>query len=101
MIDRFIGKPQIEFRSEFAGIVPQAVLTDLLGMPRSDLPQLKRWTNAVIANQDQSNSEARQLELAHIICELHQYAAASVSEYRENPKQIGRASGRERGCKYV
>src|SRR3546814_11420028 len=97
-------------------------------MPRSDLPQLKRWTNAVIANQDQSNSEARQLELAHIICELHQYAAARVSEYRENPKpcllsdianatvdgrqlslqevaalceQIGRASCRERVCQYV
>src|SRR3546814_7293384 len=55
-------------------------------MPRSDLPQLKRWTDAVIANQDQSNSEARQLELAHIICELHQYAAARVREYRESPK---------------
>lgn len=86
MIDKFIDKPKIEFRSEFAGIVPQAVLTDLLGMPRSDLPKLKRWTEAVIANQDQSNSEARQLELAHIICELHQYAAAKAREYRENPK---------------
>src|SRR3546814_19933309 len=73
MIDRFIDKPQIEFRSEFAGIVPQAVLTDLLGMPRSDLPQLKRWTDAVIANQDHSTSEAR-----------------------KTAADIGRGSGRER-----
>lgn len=86
MIERFIDRSQLEFRSEFAGIVPQAVLTDLLGMPRSDLPRLKRWTEAVIANQDQSNSEARQLELAHIICELHRYAADKVREYREDPK---------------
>jgi cytochrome P450 len=86
MIDRFIDRPEIEFRSDFAGIVPQAVLTDLLGMPRSDLPRLKRWTDAVIANQDQSNGEERQLELAHIICELHQYAAAKAREYREHPK---------------
>src|SRR3546814_20578441 len=82
MIDRFIGKPQIEFRSEFAGIVPQAVLTDLLGMPRSDLPQLKRWTDAVTAKQDTSNSEASTLERAHLICTLHQSAEASSGDGR-------------------
>ena len=56
-------------------------------MPRSDLPKLKRWTDAVIANQDQSNSEARQLELAHTICELHRYAVAKVEEFRKQPAE--------------
>lgn len=87
MIDRFIDKPEIEFRSEFAAIVPQAVLADQLGIPRSDLPKLKRWTDAVIANQDQSNSQEKQLEYAHIICELHRYAAAKVEEYRRQPNE--------------
>lgn len=87
MIDKFIDKPEVEFRTELAAIVPQAVLADQLGMPRSDLPQLKRWTDAVISNQDQSNSEERQLELAHIICELHRYAAAKVEEFRKSPKE--------------
>lgn len=86
-IDRFIDRPEIEFRTALAAIVPQAVIADQLGMPRSDLPQLKRWTDAVIANQDQSNSEARQLELAHTICELHRYAVAKVQDYREHPRE--------------
>ena len=87
MIDKFIDRGVAEFRADFAAIVPQAVLADQLGMPRSELPELKRWTDAVISNQDQSNSEARQLELAHIICELHRYAAAKVEQYRKQPQE--------------
>lgn len=87
MIDRFVDKPEVEFRTEFAAIVPQVVLADQLGMPREDLPKLKRWTDAVVANQDQSNGEARQLELAHIICELHRYAAAMAERFRREPKE--------------
>lgn len=87
MIDKFIDKPEVEFKSQFSSIVPQVVLADLLGMPRSDLPKLKFWTDSVIANQDQSNSEERQLELAHNICELHRYAAAKMEEYRRAPKE--------------
>ena len=87
MIDKFIGKPEVEFRAEFAGIIPQTVIADLLGMERSDLPKLKFWTESVIANQDQSNSEERQLELAHNICELHRYAVAKVEQYRQHPAE--------------
>ncbi len=87
IIEKCIGKPEVEFRAEVAGIIPQIVIADLLGMPRSDLPKLKRWTDAVIANQDQSNSEARQLELAHTICELHRYAVAKVEEFRRQPAE--------------
>lgn len=87
MIDKCIDQSEIEFRSAVAAIVPQIVIADLLGMPREDLPRLKRWTDAVIANQDQSNSEARQFELAHIICELHRYAVAKVEEFRRQPAE--------------
>jgi cytochrome P450 len=87
MIDQCIDKPEVEFRRDFAGIIPQTVIVDLLGMEREDLPRLKIWTDAVIANQDQSNSEEKQLELAHTICELHRYAVAKVQHYREHPAE--------------
>lgn len=87
MIDKFIAKPEVEFRDELAAIVPQVVLVDQLGMPRDDLPKLERWTDAVIANQDQSNSEETQIRLAHIICELHRYATAKVEEYRRHASE--------------
>ena len=87
MIDAFIEKPEVEFRTALAALVPQAVIADALGMPRSDLPKLKRWTDAVISNQDQSHPEEKQLELAHIICELHRYAAEKVESFRGKPAE--------------
>ncbi len=87
VIDQLIDKPEVEFRADFATIIPQAVIADQLGMPRSDLPRLKRWTDAVVSNQDQSNSPERQFELAHIICELHRYAVAKIEEYRKSPRE--------------
>jgi cytochrome P450 len=87
MIDQCVDLPEVEFRGSLAARIPQVVIGDLLGMPRSDLPKLKIWTDAVIANQDQSNSEERQVELAHVICELHRYAVAKVAEYRKSPAE--------------
>lgn len=87
MIDKFIDKKEVEFKSELAAIVPQVVIADQLGMSRADLPKLKFWTDSVIANQDQSNSEARQLQLAINICELHRYAAAKIEEFRRTPRE--------------
>ena len=87
MIDKFIDRGETEFREEFAVIVPQTVIADQLGMPRSDLPKLARWTLAVIANQDQSNSEEKQVAYAHTICELHRYAVAKVEEFRQQPQE--------------
>jgi cytochrome P450 len=77
----------VEFRGSLAARIPQVVIGDLLGMPRSDLPKLKIWTDAVIANQDQSNSEDRQIALAHTICDLHRYAVAKVAEFRKAPAE--------------
>ncbi len=87
IIDRVIHKDVVEFKDELAVQVPLIVIADQLGLPRTDLPKLKFWTDSVMANQDQSNSEERQLELAHNICELHRYAAAKVEEYRRQPRE--------------
>ncbi len=87
LIDEIIDKPEVEFRSAFAVSVPLTVIADQLGLPRSDMDKMRFWTDSVIANQDQSNSDERQLELARNICELHRYAAAKVEEYRKAPRE--------------
>lgn len=87
MIDKFVDKPEVEFKAELAVIVPLAVIADQLGLPRADMGKMKFWTDCVIANQDQSNSEERQLSLARGICELHRYAAARVEEFRRQPAE--------------
>jgi cytochrome P450 len=87
LIGDIIDKPEVEFRSEFAVTVPLTVIADQLGLPRADMDKMRFWTDSVIANQDQSNSDERQLELARNICELHRYAAAKVEEFRREPRE--------------
>lgn len=86
LIDQFIDKPEIDFRPSFAMAAIQIVMVDQLGMSREELPQLQRWTDAVVANQDQSLSPEKQIEYAHILCELHRYAARRTEEFRQQPR---------------
>lgn len=46
LIDGFVGDGEVELIDRFAFPLPGAVIGELLGVPRSDLPQLKRWSNA-------------------------------------------------------
>ena len=50
LIDHWIDKPsgEIEFVTEFAAILPQIVMTTILGFPLEDMPQLKVWGEAQV-----------------------------------------------------
>jgi len=45
LIDSWIDRSEIDFISEFARPLPQAVLATILGFPREDLSQLAHWGN--------------------------------------------------------
>lgn len=87
MIDAFIGKPEVDFKNEFALMVPLAVIADQLGMPREDLEQLHWWSDRILEHLDPSITDDREVELTRIICELHRYAARKVEEYRARPRE--------------
>lgn len=76
----------MEFRSAVATRLTLSVIADQLGVPRSDWLKLDEWTDAVMAHQDQSIPPEREKELVRKICELHQYAARKVEEYRKEPR---------------
>lgn len=82
-----LPKPEIDFRADVATRLTLSVIADQLGMPLSDWHKLDEWSNAVMAHQDQSISVEREKELVHQICELHQYAARMVEEFRRNPRE--------------
>lgn len=87
MIDGIIDRGRIEFKYDFAVKVPLTVAADLIGLPRSDYGKLNYWGEAIVENLDQSVGEERQIELAHIICEFHRYAADKITEYRQHPRE--------------
>ncbi|MGW5939313.1 cytochrome P450 [Streptomyces celluloflavus] len=52
LIDAFRGKDRIDLVDDFAYPLPVTVICGLLGVPREDVPQVRAWTNAVIAGLD-------------------------------------------------
>jgi len=77
LIDRFIGKGECEFISEFGGILPGwAFFKNVLGVPIEDLPMLVR--NAEMANF--APSEERQIYMDKVWDYLDVYLAERVNQ---------------------
>jgi cytochrome P450 len=87
MIDDVIDADEFDFMSALAIKVPLAVIADQLGLPRSDLDKLHYWSDSILEHLDPSISDQREIELTNVICELHQYVAGKVAEYRAQPRE--------------
>jgi cytochrome P450 len=48
LIDGWIGRGEVEFVSEFARPLPQAVMASVLGFPLEDIPRLAEWGTAQV-----------------------------------------------------
>lgn len=85
LIDRIVDRSPIDFVSEFAVTVPVSVLTDLMGVPRSQMSEIKRWADASSAAADPSKDTETKVRLTRIVCEFQRYVAGLAKEYREKP----------------
>jgi cytochrome P450 len=84
-IDQFIDRGEADLCAELAVKVPISVIADQLGVPRADIPKFKFWTDAAIEAGDPSLASDRQLELARIAAQFHNYILEKADQYRANP----------------
>jgi cytochrome P450 len=86
MIDRFIGRGECDFYSEFAARVPIQVIASQLGVEISDIDQFKTWSDAVINESNPNNTEDEQKRITRTICELQQFIAAKARQFERSPE---------------
>lgn len=86
LIDRFIGAGRCEFLGDFGIPLPLTIIGSQLGTPVEDLPRLRRWTEAYVANLSQQLDRAGTLEAAKGILEFQHYFVARMEERREAPQ---------------
>ena len=48
LMDNWIDKGEVEFVTEFAAPLPQAVISTILGFPLEDMPMTKKWEEAQV-----------------------------------------------------
>ncbi|MET0545985.1 MAG: cytochrome P450, partial [Caulobacterales bacterium] len=86
LIDGFAGEGEIEFVGAFANPLPTTVITVLLGLPVSDIPQLKVWSAAWAAPFARGLSLEQEIWVAEQGVEFQQYLKGHIDERRKAPR---------------
>jgi cytochrome P450 len=86
LIDRFIDAGKCEFLSAFGIPLPLTIIAGQLGAPISDLPLLRKWTDAFIGNLSQQLDREGRIEAARNIVEFQHYFVGKMNERRRHPE---------------
>lgn len=86
LIDGFIERGEIEFIKDFAEPLPMIVIAELLGFPRMDLPQLKRWSSAWVLPFSRGLTLEQELDAVNLHIELQHYIFETIREKRRKPQ---------------
>lgn len=86
LVDRFVDRGHCEFLSEFGVPLPLTVIASQIGTPLSDLPLLRKWTDAFIGQLSQQLDRDGLLKSARDILEFQHYFVARMEERRRQPE---------------
>lgn len=84
LIDRFIGRGEVEFVTEFAARLPAMVILDILGLPQDDVDRAIRWS-AFDGMGTRYNTPEVQDKAREAIIDLGDYLRDLVTERAANP----------------
>lgn len=85
LIDGWIDEGAIPFIEKFAEPLPMIVISELLGFPRMDLPQLKIWSGAWVLPFSRGLTEEQELEAVRLHVELQHYIFETMAHKRQHP----------------
>lgn len=85
LVDGFAAERRIDLVERLAVPLPLTVIADQLGVPRSDMGDFKRWSDASVAPLGGMISKQEQIECARLVVELQHYLAERADERRRRP----------------
>ena len=85
LIDAFEESGECEFVSEFAMPLPGIIITEQLGLDRSQIYTFKKWADAMLAPSMRLLTEEEVREVAEIELEAQRHFAQEFEKRRENP----------------
>jgi cytochrome P450 len=85
LVDRFIADGKVEFKSQFAEMLPGIVIADALGVPREDIPMFQKWVRSAILRVNGNAKPEERPALARDAIEMQRYFLRIMAERRERP----------------
>jgi len=85
LLDRVAGAAEFDLLADFAEPLPVAVIAELLGVPDSDRPLLRPWSNAIVKMYEYQPSQELEQQALAASREFADYIRALVRERRRRP----------------
>lgn len=82
LIDRFAADRSVELVSQFAIPLPVYVISDQLGIPRSDYARVKRWSDAVVGLRGLMGSDEQIIAYAESLNDFQTYFSEIIATRR-------------------
>jgi len=86
LIDQWIDEPEVDLLNRFCVPLPIYVISDQLGVPRSELSLIKKWSDASASRLGRLADEDEQIQNAKDIVEFQHYFAELLDRMREAPE---------------
>jgi cytochrome P450 len=86
LLAEFVHERSVDLVPRYAVPLPLSVIADQLGVPRSDMPLFKKWSDDAVAPLGGMISVERSVECAESIVEFQHYMAAKIAERRARPE---------------
>lgn len=82
LIEHWRGTGEVDFMPDFAIPLPLTVISDILGVDRSDMAKFKHWGDEMISGNLDVLSHERRREVARAVVEFHHYFVPRIEERR-------------------
>ena len=86
LIDGWIDDGEVDLLNRFCVPLPIYVIADQLGVPRSELALIKKWSDASASRLGRLADEQQQIQNAKDIVEFQHYFADLMDQMRGNPQ---------------
>ena len=86
LVDGFIDKGECDFMWEFSIPLPCTVIADQLGVPRSEIWRLKKWSDAMLAPGGGFVDKEGAIECAKQVVEAQRFFASVIEDRRRSPQ---------------
>lgn len=86
LIDRFEAAGEVELLEHFAIPLPVGVISDQVGVPRTEMLRVKAWSDAAIDLRGLMTSDERVIECARLMADFQSYFLEQIAARRAEPK---------------
>ena len=85
LVDGFLSGNTVDWVKQFAVPLPLTIITELLGLPTGDMPQLKKWSDASVSLLSGVNTPDELAQLGAEIIDLFSYLGDRYDEALSSP----------------